>query len=98
MIFPPGRFAVRMKKLRLAKRFGLGGSVFMAAVIQYLVMEVLEMSNQVCRHHKKRVIIPRHLYVAFQGDEDLNKLVHSLFLLELPMPRILTFIKGRRRH
>jgi histone H2A len=98
LIFPPCRFAVRMKKLRLAKRFGLGASVFMAAVMQYLVMEVLDMSNHACRHHHKRLIIPRHIQVAFQGDEDLNKLVHSLLLLELPMPRIQAMVLQRRRN
>ena len=79
-----------MKKLRSARRFGASAAVFMAAVVQYLVKEVLQMSVVVCRLHvvTSGLIIPRHLRVAFQGDEDLFKLVSSLLFTEMGMPRI----------
>ena len=74
----------------MARRFGASAAVFMAAVVQYLVKEVMQMSAVVCRLHVVTggLIIPRHLRVAFQGDEDLFKLVSGLLFTEMQMPRI----------
>ena len=87
-----------MRKLRLAKIYGHDAGVFISAVIQYLVKEVFKVSGYACEMHRvtKRMIIPRHLQVAFYGDEEIFKLVSNLLYTELKMPRIQALLRRRR--
>lgn len=72
--FPVGRMARYLKKGRYAKRTGVGAPVYLAAVLEYLCAEVLELAGNAAREHKKSRIIPRHIQVAVRNDEELSKL------------------------
>ncbi|MCP5118738.1 MAG: hypothetical protein GY953_48625 [bacterium] len=73
LTFPVGRLHRHMKKGRFAKRIGGGAPVYMAAVLEYLVAELLELAGNAARHHKKGRIVPRHIQLAIKNDEELNK-------------------------
>lgn len=73
LTFPVGRMRRFLKKGRYAKRVGTGAPVYMAAVMEYLVAEILELSGNAAKEMKKNRIHPRHIQLAVKNDEELNR-------------------------
>ncbi|KQK11794.1 hypothetical protein BRADI_2g62450v3 [Brachypodium distachyon] len=75
LTFPVGRIGRYLKHGRYAKRVGFGAPVFLAAVLEYLAAEVLELAGNAATDNKRKSIMPRHLLLAIRNDDELGKLL-----------------------
>ncbi len=77
LIFPAGRVGSILRKGRYSRRVSKGAGTFLAAVVEFLVSEVLELGSKAVAAGSKR-ITPRALTLAIRHDADLNSLLGNV--------------------
>jgi histone H2A len=80
LVFPVGRIHRYMKDAHLVEQIRGGAPVYMAAVLEYLTAEVLELAGYAAKDNKKHRIIPRHLQLAVGNDEEFRKLFEGVVI------------------
>lgn len=80
--FPVSRIGRYLRTGKYAARVGAGAAIYLTAVLEYLIAEVLELSGNAARDNKKSRIIPRHIQLAVRNDEELNKLFGGTTIAE----------------
>ncbi|XP_073429903.1 core histone macro-H2A.1 isoform X2 [Dendrobates tinctorius] len=78
VIFPVGRMLRYIKRGHPKYRIGVGAPVYMAAVLEYLTAEILELAGNAARDNKKGRVTPRHILLAIANDEELNQLLKGV--------------------
>ncbi|KAI9495229.1 histone-fold-containing protein [Zychaea mexicana] len=80
--FPVARFYRSLRKGRYAERIGSSAPVYIAAVLEYLIAEIVELAGNAARDNKRQRINPRHLKLAIWNDEELSKLLQHVTISE----------------
>lgn len=74
-LFPVGRLNRYMKQGRFTERLGGTAGAFMAAVLEYLTAEILELAGDLCTEDGMKTIKPKHINLGIRSDIELAKLV-----------------------
>ncbi|XP_041988027.1 histone H2A-beta, sperm-like [Aricia agestis] len=75
LYFPVSRIHKILKKGNYAPRIGAGAPVYLAAALEYLTAEILELAADVAKESKKTRILPRHILFAIKNDEELSRML-----------------------
>ncbi|ESO00165.1 hypothetical protein HELRODRAFT_154963 [Helobdella robusta] len=82
LAFPVGRVHRLLRKGHYADRMGSGAPVYLAAVLEYLTAEILELAGNAAHDNKKSRIIPRHIQLAVRNDDELNTLFNGVTIAQ----------------
>ncbi|KAI0507472.1 hypothetical protein KFK09_013597 [Dendrobium nobile] len=80
LTFSVDRIAKKLKDGKYADRVGYGAPVYIAAILEYLTREVLELAGNAAIDNHRRRISPRHIELSVRSDTELSKLLgHVIF-------------------
>ena len=71
LVFAPSRCTRALKQGRYSKNYSPSAGVFLAGVLEYMTMELLELAGACAQEHGKQRIVPKHIQLALRNDEEL---------------------------
>ncbi|XP_007423383.1 histone H2A-beta, sperm-like [Python bivittatus] len=96
LIFPVSRIDRFLRKGDYAERIGSGASVYMAAVLQYLTYDIVDIAGNIAAGDHRRRIAPGHLHQAVSNDSELHSLFGGVLTRENNCPRNQSAASARR--
>lgn len=80
LIFPVGRVGSMLRRGQFARRVGASSAVYLAAVLEYLSAELLELTTKAVVEKKSKRLTPRAMTLAVRADDDLGELLKNVTL------------------
>ncbi|NXS96705.1 H2AL protein, partial [Jacana jacana] len=80
--FPVGRVHRHLRMGNYADRISPSAAIYLAAVLEYLSAEVIELAGNAAHQNKKTRILPRHIQLAVRNDDELSKLFSSVTIAQ----------------
>ena len=78
--FPIGRIGTKLRKGRYANRIGAGAPVFLAAVLEYLTSELVDLAGIAAKDRKKSRITPEDIKLVVSKDEELKQVFSGVII------------------
>lgn len=96
LFFPVGRIHRQLKEeVPRHTRVGATAAIYIAAVMEYVIAEVLELAGNNARNNKKSRITPRNIQLAIKQDNELNRLITATISQGGVVPNIHKALEGR---
>ncbi len=76
--FPVGRVTRQLKKGQYSERIGGGAPIYVAAVLEYLTTELLDLAGHQAKKAGGRAIQPLHLAQAMNEDQELRSVMEEI--------------------
>ena len=77
--FPISRIKKNMKKLKNSKSISQVAAVYLAAELEYICAEIIELAGGICFDEGKKIMSSRHIFKAISTDNELPRLFdHSI--------------------
>eukprot|EP00092_Neocalanus_flemingeri_P032085 GFUD01034873.1.p1 GENE.GFUD01034873.1~~GFUD01034873.1.p1 ORF type:complete len:310 (-),score=89.67 GFUD01034873.1:120-1049(-) len=80
LVMSVARVLARLKAGRYSRRVGVTGAVYLAAVLEYLVAEVLELAGNCASFFRKKRVFPRCIQLSLLHDKELNQLTRGVIV------------------
>ncbi|XP_055388994.1 uncharacterized protein LOC129618214 [Condylostylus longicornis] len=80
--FPVGRIGRYLRKGHFSRRVGRAAPVFIAAVLDYMVGELVEIACDAARTQKKTTVKPRHIQLAIREDLEFCRLLGEVTITQ----------------
>lgn len=99
LIFPVGRIRRHMKKIDNGQRIGASSPVFLAAVMETLMAEMLECASKITLANNRTRITTRDIMLAIDKDEELKKLLENCVVENAGVPQYInpSLLPSRRK-
>ena len=82
LTFPVGRVGRILRTKKYSQRVGAGAPVYIAAVLEYLTAEILELAGNMAKEHGRKTISPRFITLAILQDDELKKMMQNTHCFE----------------
>jgi len=82
LVMPVAKVLAGLKKGRYAPRVRDDAAVYLAATLEYLVAEVLELAGNCSKYMKRKRVTPHHIQMTFLHDSELGELTKGVIVPE----------------
>ncbi|NXM76783.1 H2A2 protein, partial [Serilophus lunatus] len=97
LVFPVARVYRLLRKGNYAERIGSGAAIYLTAVMEYMIAEVLDAAGIAARQNKKTRILPRHIMLAVRSDNELDEFCGCVIIAQGGvMPNILPQLLSKK--
>ena len=86
LIFPVSRIKKKFKQATVKLKPRLNGMIYLTAVMEYLVAELLDSSGQVTKELNKRIITPSFIVTAIYMDSEFHTLLRDVIIPSAAVP------------